>query len=81
MDRKTERIKGMQTEAIQRILSTLQAPENMEPSEAHPLGGIVHIEGIGQVSVDSLRKELASREEIPPVLGHSDHSTTPVYDG
>jgi len=58
---KQQKVAAMSTLAIKRILGTLQSPEDREPSAEYPLGGIVHIEGIGQVKVTELREELARR--------------------
>jgi hypothetical protein len=60
--RKGEKVRQMNTEALRRILSTLQSPEDKEPSPDFPLGGTVHLSGIGQVQVSKLRAELARRE-------------------
>lgn len=60
---KREALGRLSTEAIQRILDTLAGPELMPPSPEVPLGGLVQITGIGQVSVADLRAELKRREE------------------
>jgi hypothetical protein len=58
---KQAKIEALNTEVIEFILSDLRSPENREPSPEYPLGGLVHITGIGQVSVKQLRGELARR--------------------
>lgn len=59
---KQQQVEAMPTEAIEHILATLGANEMREPSAEYPLGGLVHITSIGQVSVAALRAELARRE-------------------
>jgi hypothetical protein len=59
--RKAEKLQKLSTEAIENILGTLAGPELEEPSQEFPLGGIVQIDGIGQVTVKQLRAELARR--------------------
>jgi len=62
--RKVEKVKKLNTEAIQNILDTLSGPEAQDgPSPEYPLGGLVQISGIGQVPVKMLRQELVEREE------------------
>lgn len=62
MDRKDEQIKQLGTEVLRVILGSLAGPERERPSPEFPLGGLVHIAGIGQVPVVALRRELAGRE-------------------
>jgi len=59
---KQKKIEGLSTEVIERTLATLAGPEAHEKSAEYPLGGLVHYEGIGQVSVQQLRGELARRQ-------------------
>jgi hypothetical protein len=59
---KDARVRQMTTGALRRILSTLQSPEDKAPSPDYPLGGMVHLSGIGQVRVSKLRAELDRRE-------------------
>lgn len=58
---KEERLANMTTEALQRISDTARGAEVEEPSVEYPLGGLVHIEGIGQVSLRAIRAELERR--------------------
>lgn len=60
-DRKQKAIEEMRTEALERILSHLASPEDKPRSAEYPLGGLVHLTGVGQVSVTALRGELARR--------------------
>jgi hypothetical protein len=61
---KSEAIKKMNTDALRTILNTLADQERAEPGDPrYPLAGLVHLSGIGQVSVRSLRAELARRGE------------------
>jgi hypothetical protein len=55
-------IKALSTETLRTIVTSLGANEVREQSPEFPLGGIVHITGIGQVRAARLRDELASRE-------------------
>jgi hypothetical protein len=59
---KDEKVRQMNTEALRRILGNLQSPEDRTPSPDYPLGGMVHLSGIGQVRVSKLRAELDRRE-------------------
>lgn len=59
---KQEALTRLATPVIERILGSLMGPELMEPSSTVPLGGKVHLSGIGQVSVHDLRVELARRQ-------------------
>ena len=59
---KREKVAGMHTEAIERILGSLSGPEAQAPSPEYPLGGQVYLSGIGYVTVKMLREELASRK-------------------
>jgi len=66
---KRDKIAKMNTSAIQTILGSLTSPETERPSPEFPLGGQVHITGIGHVAVTDLRAELARRETaVPPML-------------
>jgi hypothetical protein len=56
---KREAITRMSTDAIRHIVEHPRPPET--PSPEFPLGGLVHIEGIGNVTLDQLRAELAGR--------------------
>lgn len=59
---KNEKLKGISTEAIRRILERPRTQGERARSQSHPLGGLVHIEGIGQVSLNRLRAVLRDRE-------------------
>jgi hypothetical protein len=59
---KDARVRQMNTEALRRILDNLHSPEDKAPSPDYPLGGMVHLSGIGQVPVSKLRAELDRRE-------------------
>jgi hypothetical protein len=60
--RKIEKVGAMPTEALTNILGSLSAQEaRREPSADYPLGGLVHIGGIGAVPVKQLRAELERR--------------------
>lgn len=60
---KRSKVERLRTEAIRTILGNLSGPELKDPSPEFPLGGMVHIDGIGQVTVEDLRTELARREQ------------------
>lgn len=58
---KREAIRRMDTEALQYICDNLGGNEDKPQSPEYPLGGLVHLTGIGQVQVTWLREELACR--------------------
>lgn len=60
---KEQKLREMSTEALQQIADVPLPPENKEPSPEFPLGGLVHITGIGQVSLKRIRAILDERRE------------------
>lgn len=58
---KEEALRGMRTEALQHIIDNPADSEKAEPSPEFPLGGKVHITGIGQVTLAQIRAELETR--------------------
>ena len=61
-DLKRKKLSKMNTGAIHRILTHLAGPEAQPRSPEYPLGGLVHIDGIGHVSVAALTAELSQRQ-------------------
>ena len=61
--RKAEWVRNAPTEVLERITSSLIGNEVKERSPEFPLGGIVHLSGVGQVEVKAIRAELARRQE------------------
>ena len=59
--RKMEKVRAMSTEALQHISDTAAGPEIRERSAEFPLGGLVHISGIGQVPLRTIRSILAEK--------------------
>jgi hypothetical protein len=59
---KRAHVAQMKTEAIEHILNTLTGQEKEKPSEEFPLGGLVHLSGVGAVKVEWFREELATRQ-------------------
>ena len=52
-----------ETEVLQNIVNTLGGPERQPgPSPEYPLGGLVHMSGLGQIPVSAIKAELASRK-------------------
>jgi hypothetical protein len=49
------------TETLERIMSTLFGPELLKPSEEYPKGGVVSIEGLGEIPTVEIQAELARR--------------------
>ena len=57
--RKESWIRETGTEALRRVSENAEVPER---TPEKPLGGLVHIEGLGQVSIAAIRRELRERE-------------------
>jgi len=62
---KQAKIEALSSETLSRILTHLAGNEIKEPAPKYPLAGIVHIDGIGQVTVEALRAEQARRAFQP----------------
>jgi hypothetical protein len=62
--RKSEWIANAPTDVLQNIVNTLAGPEAHEQSPRYPLGGLVHISGVGQIKVTAIKSELALRKEV-----------------
>lgn len=60
--RKQEQLAAMSTDAIEHILGHLTDVERGSASPERPLGGLVHITGIGQVTPRQLEAELERRQ-------------------
>jgi hypothetical protein len=60
--RKQQQVRELDEVVIRRILDNLLGPEAApEPTPEMPLGGMVHLSGIGQIPVSVLRAELERR--------------------
>jgi hypothetical protein len=59
---KDEKVRQMNTEALRKVVASEKARQAPPATPSQPLGGIVHLSGIGQVPVSKLRAELARRE-------------------
>lgn len=55
-------VENAPTEVLARISRTARPPETEQPSPEYPLGGLVHMQGIGRVELKAIRKELKRRE-------------------
>lgn len=54
------KLRGVRSEALERILQ--QVPDDRRPTLERPLGGKIHIEGVGYVTQGAIRRELERRE-------------------
>lgn len=55
---KLQALKRMPREARENILNNLAGPEALPRTPERPLGGMVHISGIGQVTVGQIENSL-----------------------
>jgi hypothetical protein len=58
---KLQKLKDMDTGALQRIVDTASPQETSTDRELYPLAGLVFISGMGHVPYTSIERELATR--------------------
>jgi hypothetical protein len=59
--KKQDWIAAAPTKVLQRIINNYTG--NDSPTHDHPMAGIVHIDGVGQIPVRALRTELRGRQD------------------
>ena len=62
-DHRIVKMRRMNTPALREIAEHPRTPENKEQSPQYPLGGLVHISGIGAVPLKAIQAEVKRRDD------------------